>query len=164
MGRLERHTPTSTGPFHREMLSPSAIWTSHQGRNPRNLRCKPEGHWRSRLPSFVQHQGRRVHISRVWQAKVAPINPTSIPQLELCGAVLAVRAVDRITKEIDMEISQTLFYMDSTVVLCYICNESRRFHIYVSRRVETIRKSSSPNRERHIFLCVPQEVWTPEPA
>ena len=33
---------------------------------------------------------------------------------------MAVQAVDRITKEIDMEISETVFYTDSKVVLGYI--------------------------------------------
>lgn len=79
------------------------------------------------------------------QAKVAPINPIRILRLELCGAVLAVQAVDRITEEIDMEISETVFYTDSKVVLGY-CNESRRFHIYVANRVQTIRKISPPDQ------------------
>lgn len=53
------------------------------------------------------------------QAKVVPINPISIPRLELCGGVLAVKAVDRITEEIDldMEISETLFCIDQR--LCW---------------------------------------------
>ena len=97
------------------------------------------------------------------QAKVAPINPFRIPRLEPCGAVLAVQAVDslRITKEIAMEISETVFYTDSKVALGYICNESRRFHIYVANRVQTIRKISSPNQWRYVESSVnPSDLAT----
>lgn len=33
------------------------------------------------------------------QAKIASVNPTSIPQLELCRAVLAVQAAQRVIEE-----------------------------------------------------------------
>ena len=51
---------------------------------------------------------------------------------------------------IDMEISETVFYTDSKVVLGYICNESRRFHVYVANRVHTIRKTSSPDQWKYV--------------
>ena len=58
------------------------------------------------------------------QSKVAPLCTTSILRLELCGAVLAVQAVNKILKEIDMKIDEVTFYTDSKVVLGYIQNES----------------------------------------
>jgi len=51
------------------------------------------------------------------RSKVAPVQVTSIPRPELCAAVLATQAVDKITKEIDTEIDGVTFYTDSKVVL-----------------------------------------------
>ena len=39
-----------------------------------------------------------------------------------------------------------MYYSDSRVVLGYITNETRRFYVYVSNRVERIRKTSSPEQ------------------
>ncbi|XP_068704594.1 uncharacterized protein [Montipora foliosa] len=43
------------------------------------------------------------------QSRVAPIQITSIPRLELCTAVLASQAVDKIMKEIDVDINEATF-------------------------------------------------------
>jgi len=84
------------------------------------------------------------------QSKVAPAQTTSIPRLELCAAVLASQAVNKIVKEIDMEINEITFYTDSKVVLGYIQNESRRFYVYVANRVQTTRKISSPKQWKYV--------------
>ena len=85
------------------------------------------------------------------QSKVAPSQPTSIPRLELCVAVLATQAVKKIRKELDIEIDNVSFYSDSKVVLGYIKNDVRRFHVYDSmNRVQMIRDVSEPKQWRYI--------------
>ena len=39
-----------------------------------------------------------------------------------------------------------VFWSDSKVVLGYIHNDSRRFHIFVANRVQQIRESTNPNQ------------------
>ena len=74
------------------------------------------------------------------QSKVAHAQTTSIPRLEFCAAVLASQAVHKIVKEMNMEIDEITFYMDSKVVLGYIRNECQRFYVYVANRVQTIQR------------------------
>ena len=80
------------------------------------------------------------------QSKAAPIKITSIPQLELCGTVLAVQAVNKILKEIDMKINEVTFFTNSKVVPGYIRNKSRPFYVYIANRVELIRRYSGTNQ------------------
>lgn len=99
----------------------------------------------------LQDDRNQTSVSLVYgQAKVAPLHPTSIPRLELCGAVLATQAVQKVLKEIDIEIAEVTYYTDSNVVLGYITNESRRFYVYVANRVQLIRSVSTPDQWRHV--------------
>jgi hypothetical protein len=84
------------------------------------------------------------------QAKVAPIRPTSIPRLELCAAVLSTKAVKKLRTELDLTIDNVKFYTDSKVVLGYIYNDARRFHVYVANRVQTIRDISEPHQWSYV--------------
>lgn len=84
------------------------------------------------------------------KAKLSPRPEHSVPRLELCAAVLAVELADLIVSEIDLHIDATTFYTDSKVVLGYICNETRRFYVYVNNRVIRIRRSSHPQQWRYI--------------
>ena len=78
------------------------------------------------------------------KAKLAPSHATTIPRLELCAAVLAVEIAELVIGEQAFKPDSVTYYSDSKVVLGYISNEARRFYVYVSNRVEWIRKSSSP--------------------
>lgn len=64
--------------------------------------------------------------------------------------MLAVQAAQRVLKEIDMEITEVIYYTDSKVVLGYIANESRRFYVYVANRVQQIRSLSTPEQWRYV--------------
>ena len=91
------------------------------------------------------HPDGKINVSFVFgKAKLAPSHATTIPRLELCAAVLAVEIAKLVIGEHAFKPDSVTYYSDSKVVLGYISNEARRFYVYVSNRVERIRKSSSP--------------------
>lgn len=84
-----------------------------------------------------------VHCSLVMgRSRVPPSKITTIPRLELSAAVVAVRTGDMLKKELEVEFSREMYWTDSKVVLGYISNEARRFHVFVANRVERIKQST----------------------
>lgn len=53
-------------------------------------------------------------------------------------------------EELDYEKLQDLYWTDSKVVLGFIGNESRRFHVYVANRVQFIRDHTSPEQWQYV--------------
>jgi len=84
------------------------------------------------------------------KSKVAPQHGHTIPRLELCASVLAVQLYETIHTELEMRIDSVKFFTDSKVVLGYIHNQSRRFHVYVGNRVDRIRLSSKQNQWNYV--------------
>ena len=84
------------------------------------------------------------------KAKLTPAHATTIPRLELCAAVMGVELSELTTEELERKSDSVTFYSDSKVVLGYITNDSRRFYVYVSNRVERIRRTSAPQQWRYV--------------
>ncbi|KAI4905104.1 hypothetical protein NFI96_000333 [Prochilodus magdalenae] len=84
------------------------------------------------------------------KARVAPTKVTTIPRLELSAAVVAVRTSDMLKKELEVECLQEFFWTDSMVVLGYINNEARRFHVFVANHVERIKQSTESTQWKYV--------------
>lgn len=91
------------------------------------------------------------HLSFVLgKAKVAPTHGHTIPRLELCAAVLATQLKDTVVRHLDFYLDSISMYTDSKIVLGYIYNEQRRFHVYVGNRVDFIRQSTEPTYWKYV--------------
>lgn len=96
-----------------------------------------------------EHQ--KIHCSLVMgKSRVAPLKPVTIPRLELTAAVCSVRISQQLRRELEYHIDREYFWTDSNVVLGYIRNESRRFHVFVANRVQEIQDSTSIDQWKYI--------------
>ena len=84
------------------------------------------------------------------KSRVAPLKKLTIPRLELQGAVLASRLGKTILKESRLKFEKSVFFLDSKIVLAWICSETRRFKPFVSVRVGEIQDNSDPAQWRHV--------------
>lgn len=80
------------------------------------------------------------------KARVAPTKVTTIPRLELSAAVVATRTGDLLKRELELDVIGEYYWTDSKVVLGYINNDARRFHVFVSNRIQQIRTSTKPSQ------------------
>ena len=84
------------------------------------------------------------------KARVALLKTMSTPRMELTADVASVNMTNMLSKELNYRDIETWYHTDSTVVLAYIYDEARQFHIYVENRVQYIRDRSDPKQWCHI--------------
>ena len=84
------------------------------------------------------------------KTRVAPSVSTSIRQLESMAAVVGVRLTTRISKVLDIPMSKSTFWSDSTNVLWWVRGRRRHFRSFVSNRVGEIQSHTNPDQWRHI--------------
>ena len=84
------------------------------------------------------------------KTRVAPNKATSIPRLELMGAVVVVRLTKRISTALDIPMSTTVFCSNSVNVLWWVRGRSRQFKPFVANRVGEIQSNSDPDKWRYV--------------
>ena len=84
------------------------------------------------------------------KGKVAPIKQMSIPRLEFAGAYVSVQLLLVLLTSLEVKISECVFWTDSTVVLHYLNNDTKRFKTFVANRVGFIHSHTTVEQWRHV--------------
>jgi hypothetical protein len=82
----------------------------------------------------------------------------TIPRLELTAAVVAVKLSLRLKEELHMKLDDEYFWCDSQIVLAYLSNDAKRFHVFVANRMQFIRDHTKPEQWHYVSTeCNPAE-------
>ncbi|XP_038165126.1 uncharacterized protein LOC119799356 [Cyprinodon tularosa] len=93
----------------------------------------------------------KIHCALVMaKSRVAPTKVITIPRLELTAAVISVKTSIVLKEELGDADIKEYFWTDSKVVLGYINNEARRFHMFVANRVQKIHQSTTRDQWRYV--------------
>ena len=84
------------------------------------------------------------------KTRVTPQKVVTIPRLELVAALMSVRASCFLQRELTIRGCRHFFWTDSSAVLGYIKNNTKRFHVFVANRVQEIRQHSRPDQWFHV--------------
>lgn len=82
--------------------------------------------------------------------KIAPTKQTSIPRLELLGALAAARLADTIATELQIRKEDCVFWCDSKNVLYWLKNEKDKLKLFVSNRVSEILRRTEGSEWRYV--------------
>ncbi|XP_070562373.1 uncharacterized protein [Ptychodera flava] len=109
-----------------------------------------EGYGVASYLRFIDDDG-KIHCSLViGKSRVAPLKTMTVPRLELTAATVAVNVGKQIREEIQLPIHCENFWTDSTIVLQYIHNSTRRFKTFVANRLQVIHDATSPDQWHHV--------------
>lgn len=98
----------------------------------------------------LENNEKEVHVAfMIGKARVAPLKQVTIPRLELTAAVLAVKVDIMLRRELQLQLNKSTFWTDSTTVLKYITNETKRFRTFVANRISFVRDATDVSQWRY---------------
>ena len=76
------------------------------------------------------------------KARLIPKKFVSMPFLEQVAAVLSVKVLNFLKKELKIDCFHETYWSDSKVVLGYIRNNAKKFKIFVANKIQQIQEHS----------------------
>jgi len=88
----------------------------------------------------------KAHSSLViGKSRVAPLKQITVLRLELAVAAVSAKTSEFLRQELSYTDIKEHFWTDSKIVLGYVNNEAKRFHVYVANRVQQICDVPNPS-------------------
>ncbi|XP_025192629.1 uncharacterized protein LOC112592689, partial [Melanaphis sacchari] len=84
------------------------------------------------------------------RSRVAPIKGSTIPRLELNGALVLTQLLQRLTESWEIDRYKCHLWTDSTVVLSWLNAQSNRLKVYVSNRVNQILELTNTSQWNYV--------------
>ena len=99
--------------------------------------------------TYVDHSATTTNIVAA-KTRVAPLVTTSIPRMELMGAVTGLRLAVSVAGALQVSMKQVIFWCDSMNTLWWIRGCSRSFKPFVANRVGEIQNMTNPEQWRYV--------------